>query len=742
VDDSVKGIDQNEIQTAVDELISTIMLIDFVGQLDATSIPTLEEILRMVEQPTAFNLCQTVCDRISCKLLKSVFDPARLTSLKIEQQKTVDLSSLTRISEANRTLYGSRMPVTLFGDYQQLCTGLALGGKPNYKEVSERHNRGVYYTPASLVDYLVFHTLERAFHELEAEQVQQLRILDPSCGCGALLVAALRYVLKWFENNYNDVEHRQLDPQKCLDLLGSMIFGADIDQQAVVWTRRLLLLTVWDFCIRCGVSRSDIVNISIPSFEKSVTCGDFLGEPSGVCTKVPTAKEGNFHIILGSPPFVRIQQLYKSNPRQIEDYKKRFITAKAGQFDLYMLFIERSIQILTNGGYLSMSLSNTFLRSMSGCILRALIAGTCNVEQIVEFEDNKLYPGATVQISMIMMRKTAGQSSIKYVVIKGRNGLRRKLCRTDRQGDGGPSVCVQHLPPAACLSANWVLRNETESELLSKITSQGTPLGKLPVDISFGATTGADSVFLLKGAERLSSGAVLAESRFLDDLFVFESSILKPILRGRYIRGYVCPQPKTLCIFPYDENGKVIGENVIRSRFPGTYQYLSSCRDKLSSRELKPHLPWYAFTSERIIQVMRSPKLVASAINSGRAFAFDKDKNLLCSRSVVILCPQEDTVNQYFLLAILNSSIFQRWSKSRMPTLGSGWLAYRLNSIREFPVPICSVREDNKIFSEIVSLACSLSEEQLNEEDRSNIITTIDRRVSELYGISTPSSPN
>jgi hypothetical protein len=139
---------------------------------------------------------------------------------------------------------------------------------------------------------------------------------------------------------------------------------------------------------------------------------------------------------------------------------------------------------------------------------------------------------------------------------------------------------------------------------------------------------------------------------------------------------------------------------------------------------------------------MQSPKLVASAINSGRAFALDKDKNLLCSRSVIVLYFREDTVNQYFLLALLNSNVFRRWSKNRMPTLGSGWQAYRLRSIREFPVYMGNEREDNKIFGEIVSLARSLSEGQLKEEDRNSVISTIDSRVSELYGISTPSSPN
>jgi hypothetical protein len=63
-----------------------------------------------------------------------------------------------------------------------------------------------------------------------------LRILDPSCGGGTLLLAALRWLL----------ERHSLSPQGILDLIGTSLFGIDIDPEAVAWTRRALLLAAWD----------------------------------------------------------------------------------------------------------------------------------------------------------------------------------------------------------------------------------------------------------------------------------------------------------------------------------------------------------------------------------------------------------------------------------------------------------------------------------------------------------------
>jgi hypothetical protein len=97
---SVKEADRINIQKSVDELISIILLIDFVGRLCPTAIPSLEEILKSTNKPTAFSLCEEVRNRISCELLKAVFDPASLSSLKIEPKKDFELSSLTNISKA------------------------------------------------------------------------------------------------------------------------------------------------------------------------------------------------------------------------------------------------------------------------------------------------------------------------------------------------------------------------------------------------------------------------------------------------------------------------------------------------------------------------------------------------------------------------------------------------------------------------------------------------------------------
>ena len=100
INDLDEDVDRVCIQQSVDELISTILLIDFIGQSYPMTIPTLEEILKIVNKPTAFTLCEVVYNQVSCKLLKAVFNPGRLSGPMIEPPKNAELSSLTNISES------------------------------------------------------------------------------------------------------------------------------------------------------------------------------------------------------------------------------------------------------------------------------------------------------------------------------------------------------------------------------------------------------------------------------------------------------------------------------------------------------------------------------------------------------------------------------------------------------------------------------------------------------------------
>jgi hypothetical protein len=125
-----------------------------------------------------------------------------------------------------------QLPPTVFGEFHQLCLAENDAG-----EAGEQRARGVHYAPVSLADYLTARVFDRlsASHDTRT----RLRILDPSCGGGTFLLAALRRLLQRQDHP---------SPQQTLDLLEDSLFGIDIDPQAIGgtrWIRQLSLLTEW-----------------------------------------------------------------------------------------------------------------------------------------------------------------------------------------------------------------------------------------------------------------------------------------------------------------------------------------------------------------------------------------------------------------------------------------------------------------------------------------------------------------
>ena len=173
--------------------------------------------------------------------------------------------------------------------------------------------RGFVPTPDKLVDHMVGLLFEgRAIDSRE-------RLLDPGCGTGAFMNG----VLRWSATARSKLPH---------------ITGIEIDRQ-------LALNAAAQF------QRNPHVR---------VIEGDFLR----------TKPTGKYHYVIGNPPYVSILQL---DEREKAEYRALYLTA-TGRFDLYMLFLERALEVLEPGGRLVFVTPEKFTYVDSASSLRALIS--------------------------------------------------------------------------------------------------------------------------------------------------------------------------------------------------------------------------------------------------------------------------------------------------------------------------------------------------------------------------------
>jgi hypothetical protein len=144
------------------------------------------------------------------------------------------------------------------------------GGGLVMTATGRRKQTGTFYTPRAMTEYLVRRTLAPLVRGASADRILSLRIVDPSMGSGAFLVAACRYLASAYEDALVEAGRvtrgdlsptdratfRRLVAQRCL-------YGVDLNPTAVQLARLSLWLctlaadrplTFLDHHLRCGNS--------------------------------------------------------------------------------------------------------------------------------------------------------------------------------------------------------------------------------------------------------------------------------------------------------------------------------------------------------------------------------------------------------------------------------------------------------------------------------------------------------
>lgn len=186
-----------------------------------------------------------------------------------------------------------------------------------------RRASGVFYTPPHLVDFIIEKTLEPLLAERSAEEVLALRLVDPSCGSGVFLVAALSAI-------ETALVERGRKRGKALReaIASSCLCGIDIDPIAIELCRRAL---------SSHVAGNDAAPGSVNLDDVDLRCADSLLD-SGL---------GTFDVVIGNPPWGQKELRFDDATKAL--LRENYQTA-TGVLDPFKLFIERAHQILELGG--------------------------------------------------------------------------------------------------------------------------------------------------------------------------------------------------------------------------------------------------------------------------------------------------------------------------------------------------------------------------------------------------------
>jgi len=693
----------------------------------------------------------------------------------------------------------SVLPAEILGQVYEQFLGkvirLTKGHQAKVEEKPEvRKAGGVYYTPAYIVDYIVEHTVGKLLEGKTPAQAARLRILDPACGSGSFLIGAYQRLLDWHRDQYVAVDAekhaRGRDPRLYRGAAGDWrlttserkrillnnIYGVDIDPQAVEVTKLSLLLKVLE-----GESKETVNNQlrlfherALPDLGRNVKCGNSLIGPEFYRNHQKSLfdeeemyrinafdwrdpkhgfgeimRAGGFDAVIGNPPYVRIQTLNETQPEAVGYFSARYQSASQGNYDIYVLFIERGISLLAPSGTLGYICPHKFFNAKYGAPLCSVLAEGRHVSHVVHFGHQQVFDGPTTYTCLLFLQRS-GVPRCKLIRVDDLEAWRAT-------GQGASGVI-----PASTLARHpWKLLVGGESRPIQKLDSTPLKLGDV-AHLFVGVQTDADEVFILQ-VVRQSRNKILCKSRATGKNHWFEAQHLKPFLKGSLnIRRYHLANVNKRLLFPYEI---VAGKSLLmdpasyEKRYPLTWAYLLENRSRLRKRDKgRLRSAWYGYVYKKNHTRFLGPKLLAPSIASGSCFAADFDGIYYFVGSgggggggYGIRVLQEAGLSDRYVLAVLNSRVTAAYLRATSTPFRGGYIALNRQYIENVPIPRLDLsnRADRARHDRMVELVDGMlglhkrlgevRTEHEKEVLRRQIEATdrqIDQLVYELYGLS------
>jgi hypothetical protein len=691
------------------------------------------------------------------------------------------------------------------------------------EKMEVRHAGGVYYTPRFVVDSIIRRVVGPKVKGKAPAEVLDVKILDPACGSGSFLVAALQYLFddclakiakdpalarahvpalsdatkgkrrkKQAELAFQDNDGRwYLAPDFRAALLTHCIHGVDIDQQAVEVTVMSLYLKMLESKLPENWATLWVEKQLLPTLDNNIHCGNslidheeydaFLGTKKGALfgedadtsfrinrfdwtsrtrgfgrlldsQAVQERGRAGFDCIIGNPPYIRVQELNKWAPEECTFYKWKYKAAAKGNYDIYVVFVERALSLLSPDGLLGFIMPHKFWQAQYGAGLRKLIADGRHLKAVVDFGDQQVFKGATTYTAIHVLSRDAGKNGVDYSKVVQLDDGRGQCADLDA---GKNTVGAQRFKARKPEDAGpWVFTNAEDTKWLDAVRANHPTLGDIAAKIGQGIVTSDDEVFFLTNSGKQYRCDADEQS------YELERAVVHPLLKGSiHMKRWMPLEPDRAVLFPYEEhNGawRLVPAAKFKSDYPKAWAYLNAHKKRLEARESgkmvgKPG--WYGYVYPKNLDVMARPKILVPAIATHAEYCLDAKGEYYYVGSggggggghAIVT----DKADLPYLCGLLNSTLLDAFLQRVTTPFHSGWFAYSKAYIKQIPIKLPTTAADKKLGERITeSVRCIMeAKAALRQPKLSDRQTTqhqgaiehhedrINKAVFELYGV-------
>jgi hypothetical protein len=128
----------------------------------------------------------------------------------------------------------------------------------------------------------------------------------------------------------------------------------------------------------------------------------FYAPRPGTMQQIERKVNAGFDAVIGNPPYVNAIKLKQNLSSYEKPYWKTVFQSAAGTFDVYVLFIEKTVRLINKTGYASLITPNKYLSAPYAIALREFLLNYSFIERLYDvsrvhvFDDPSVYPIVTV----------------------------------------------------------------------------------------------------------------------------------------------------------------------------------------------------------------------------------------------------------------------------------------------------------------------------------------------------------
>ena len=577
-----------------------------------------------------------------------------------------------------------------------------------------------------------------------AERLKAIRIVDPACGSGAFLISAFRRLLAERVTAERDVDRARGgavgavdEAPHIADILRDNIYGVDINPASV----EIAKLALWLHTARAASPLS--------SLERTIRIGNSLvgkdfwaGRPrtAEVEERVrafdwraafpeiwPDGEDGGFDIVLGNPPYVKLQNLMKVDPDVVNYLRASrgadtYGSAQTGNFDIYLPFIEKGLRLLRPGGRMAYIAPSLWAVNQYGEGLRGLVRRGRHLDRWLDFKAHQIFEDVITY------------TALQFYTRDPRDALRIATAPNGDMADIDWSEADLAVPYAAFPDDDeWLMTTGPERALIERLAHDCLRLDNrtLTTAIFQGLITSADHIYHLK---RLGTDRYLctpkgkgAKSYEVD----IEDEIMKPLVSGPEAKRYEEPETDTYLLFPYarDTRGtmRLIPPATMPARYPRAWDHLHKWEKELRRRESNgfDDDEWYRFGRNQNVDKQDRSKLIVPRLVQHLKCSDDPNAEF-CLDNVDVggVLPAGET-EAASLMAVLNGPVCDFVFRIKSKPFQNDYRSANRQFIAPLPVPNTS-REEH------ADLAARARRLQMRWTDRRDLLRQAAERLAVL----------